>query len=132
MNIGPKADGTIAPIFQERLKEIGSWLKVNGEAVYSSSVNKKAQKDTTNPEVYYTVKGSNIYAFLLKWPMDNIIRLGVPKPKSPASKVNMLGVEKSLEWKYEKLHGLEIPLPRMHPQQMPCQWIWVLRMTDFY
>ncbi|CAG2060388.1 unnamed protein product [Timema podura] len=36
INVGPTKDGIIAPIFEERLRDLGSWLKVNGEAIYSS------------------------------------------------------------------------------------------------
>ena len=34
LNVGPMADGTIPFIQQERLKALGNWLKVNGEAIY--------------------------------------------------------------------------------------------------
>ena len=36
MNIGPTADGMIRPIFEERLRDVGSWLQVNGEAIFST------------------------------------------------------------------------------------------------
>jgi alpha-L-fucosidase len=36
MNVGPTADGMINPIFEDRLREFGRWMKVNGEAIYSS------------------------------------------------------------------------------------------------
>ena len=36
LNIGPCADGTIPVVMQERLKEIGGWLAVNGEAIYGT------------------------------------------------------------------------------------------------
>lgn len=35
-NIGPTADGVIRPIFEERLRGIGSWLQVNGEAIFGT------------------------------------------------------------------------------------------------
>jgi alpha-L-fucosidase len=37
LDIGPDADGKIPPIMQERLLEIGKWLKINGEAIYGCS-----------------------------------------------------------------------------------------------
>jgi len=36
MNIGPQADGLIPPIFQERLGSVGTWLSVNGKAIYNT------------------------------------------------------------------------------------------------
>ena len=36
LDIGPAADGTIPVIMQQRLLEIGDWLKVNGEAIYGT------------------------------------------------------------------------------------------------
>ena len=36
LDIGPAADGTIPPIMEERLLQIGDWLKVNGEAIYGT------------------------------------------------------------------------------------------------
>ena len=36
LNVGPMADGTIPFIQQERLRDLGRWLKVNGEAIYGT------------------------------------------------------------------------------------------------
>jgi len=36
LNVGPGADGQIPLLQQERLLQLGEWLKVNGEAIYGS------------------------------------------------------------------------------------------------
>jgi len=51
MNVGPTADGIIAPIFEERLRQFGQWLGVNGEAIYASKP-WTAQNDTVTPNIW--------------------------------------------------------------------------------
>lgn len=36
LNVGPAADGQIPLLQQERLLDLGKWLKINGEAIYAS------------------------------------------------------------------------------------------------
>ena len=36
LDIGPTADGRIPVVMEERLIQIGDWLKVNGEAIYGT------------------------------------------------------------------------------------------------
>ena len=51
MDVGPTADGRILPIYEERLRQMGHWLKVNGEAIYSSRP-WQYQNDTVTPGVW--------------------------------------------------------------------------------
>lgn len=51
MNVGPTHDGRIVPIFEERLRQFGKWLGVNGESIYSS-VPWKYQNDTVTKDIW--------------------------------------------------------------------------------
>jgi alpha-L-fucosidase len=41
LNVGPAADGKIPLLQQERLLDLGNWLKINGEAIYGTRPYKK-------------------------------------------------------------------------------------------
>jgi len=129
MNIGPTKDGIIAPIFQERLKQIGSWLKVNGEAVYSS-VPWRSQNDTLTPHIWYTSKKSAVYVFIQSWPKDDVLSLGSPVPMGPDSKASLLGWSAPLEWKRDD-KVVDITLPDATVNELPCQWSWVIKLENF-
>ncbi|XP_060800381.1 tissue alpha-L-fucosidase [Amyelois transitella] len=129
INVGPTKEGTIAPIFQERLLALGNWLKVNGEAIYSSSPWVR-QNDTIEGDVWYTCAKTNydanhpvrkpnasdnitnIYAIFLRWPRDNILKMRYITPylHSGNYKVMMLGYDGYLQWEIN--NGIsEIKLP---------------------
>ena len=52
INIGPTHDGRISPVFEERLRQMGQWLAINGEAIYES-VPWTHQNDTLTPDVWW-------------------------------------------------------------------------------
>ncbi len=45
INVGPYCDGQIPLLQQERLLQLGGWLKVNGEAIYGSTMYAKATEE---------------------------------------------------------------------------------------
>ena len=51
VNIGPTHDGRIIPIFEQRLREMGSWLFTNGDAIYKSKP-WSHQNGTINSDVW--------------------------------------------------------------------------------
>jgi alpha-L-fucosidase len=64
LNVGPMPDGTIQPEFEERLREIGDWLKINGEAIYGTTYGPLQDL----PYGRTTEKGSTVYLHVFDWP----------------------------------------------------------------
>jgi alpha-L-fucosidase len=84
VNVGPRSDGTIPEEVQAILRDIGSWLKVNGDAIYGTrawgkfgegptGVVEGAFHDTetkpfTAQDFRFTTRGNSLYAIELAWP----------------------------------------------------------------
>ncbi len=64
LNIGPKADGTIPEASIERLKEIGTWMKVNGESIYGTQASPYDKPEWGR----YTRKEGKLYVHVFDWP----------------------------------------------------------------
>ena len=74
LNVGPTPEGTIQPEFEERLRGIGAWLKVNGEAIYGTSAGPLQDL----PFARTTAKGNTIYLHVFDWPKGALEVPGLP------------------------------------------------------
>ena len=152
LDIGPAADGTIPVIMQQRLHEIGDWLKVNGDAIYGTKPWKVSRQwsigevpkveynsefqtayDVTKLagepepgkaaiEAFFTSKGSEVYAILPRWPGRKIVLKDINAVKS----VELLGSPGPLKFR-AIADGIEIELPDL-PNALLHQPAWVLRV----
>ncbi len=72
LNIGPDANGVIPGGSVERLKEIGAWMKVNGEAVHGSGANPFPEAPAWGRCTTRALADgdSRIYLHVFDWPRD--------------------------------------------------------------
>ncbi|OWF45091.1 Alpha-L-fucosidase [Mizuhopecten yessoensis] len=133
INVGPTYDGRIIPIFEERLRQLGSWLDLNGEAIYTS-VPWTHQNDTVTSGVWYTsqksTNGTVVYAIVLDWPKEDEFVLGSPEPTSK-TKVDLIGYPAKLDWIPLPGHntGMLIRIPPISISKIVCKWAWVFRIS---
>lgn len=130
MNVGPTSYGRIVPIMEERLKQMGEWLGVNGKAIYGTRP-WSHQNDTVTKDVWYTKKksstGYTVYAILLQWPKAGTLTLGAPQTTT-ATVVSLLGYQGNFDWSKGPTGGIEIKFPLIGWNMMPCKWAWVLKL----
>jgi alpha-L-fucosidase len=128
VNVGPTKEGRIAPIYEERLRQMGQWLSVNGEAIYETQP-WIYQNDTVNSDVWYTSKYDVVYALLLQWPKKSII-LGAPYV-TPTTEVSMLGYNGTIVWKtISNSIGITIDVSQFGADSLPTQWAWAFKLTN--
>jgi len=122
LNIGPAADGTIPVIMEERLLQMGDWLRVNGEAIYGSRIYSKESQEG----VYYTKQPDADYAILDHFPFGTqVLELVNYDPKL---KAEILGSDAELTVRDH--HGkAEIVFPAINPDTMESQWLYTLKIT---
>jgi alpha-L-fucosidase len=107
LNIGGSPEGEMDPIAYQRLKEIGAWIKINGEGIYGSRMNKTFGE---GENIRYTKSkdGKTQYAFLMEFPENKITLSKIDIPQG--AKIIMLGTKKNLKWKKTDA-GYEITIP---------------------
>ncbi|CAH1130470.1 unnamed protein product [Ceutorhynchus assimilis] len=128
INVGPTKEGTISPIFEERLTQLGNWLGINGEAIYSSQP-WTSQNDSLNSNVWYTSRDTAVYAINLVWPESNTVELAsvVDLFKNPVTTVSLLGNEGKLKWVINS-DRVEIQFP--DKATVKSETAWVLKIVS--
>ncbi|MEN9685210.1 MAG: hypothetical protein RLZZ28_996 [Bacteroidota bacterium] len=159
LDIGPDEHGKIPPIMQERLLEMGEWLKLNGEAIYGTSRWKMASqwssmgkrdykakkgedimlKLTVDPEpgyatkeVFYTynAKTNSLYAIFPKFPSDRKLRLKNLAMHTGIKDIRFLATGEQLS--SQKMdNDLVVNLPAYDPNKIKSPLAYVIRLGNY-
>jgi alpha-L-fucosidase len=156
LDIGPDEHGKIPPIMQERLLQIGEWLKINGEAIYGTSRWKTASqwsdgrkdykdrsgdmllKITVDPdpgyavkEVFYTYneKTNTLYAIFPKYPENKKLVLK-DIDLSESGTVSFLSTGQNLPWTLNGRNTI-LDLPEYDPNKIKSPYAYVIRIGNF-
>jgi alpha-L-fucosidase len=144
LNVGPRSDGTIPDQVQQILRDVGTWLKVNGEAIYGTrpwtrygegptAVTTGPFHDTetkpyTPEDFRFTTKNGSLYAIELGWPANGTASVHALASTSLKNKkiqsVSLLGSDAKIEW-HQEADELRVQLPT----QPPCKYAYVLKIS---
>ena len=142
LDIGPTGDGRIPVIMQQRLVELGEWLKVNGEGIYGTHPWKVTAEGPTRPakgaderrqvfqpsDIRFTTRNGAVYVICLALPAGEIRIKSLGRSATPAAgevrSVELLGSEAKLTWTQEA-GELVVQCPRT----LPCQHAVTLKVS---
>lgn len=126
LNVGPSPDGELDPMVYDRLKGIGDWMQVNGEAIYGT----KPVKPYHETKIAFTQKGNSIYAFYLPEEDEKVmpgkISINSIQPVK-GSLVYLLGYSKPLKWETNGT-GSVIDIPKGLQNAPICQNAWTFKL----
>jgi len=126
INVGPDGEGRIPEIQQRPLRELGEWLRINGEAIYSTSPwSTRAAATADGDRVRFTQKAGAIYVVVLADELDpHLVVKGVTLPAASRGKV--MGSDISVDWSQQ---GNDVAFT-LSAGPVPAQVAHVLAITD--
>jgi alpha-L-fucosidase len=148
LNVGPRADGIIPEEVAGTLLAIGSWLDVNGDAIFGTRhweiygeqsqktiargdqtghYSESAEIEYTHEDMRFTQKGNAVYAIMFDWPGKTASVKSFGKNAGlleAVSEVCLLGCDEKLKWEWRD-NALTVEMPAARP----CDHAFVLKVT---
>jgi alpha-L-fucosidase len=115
LNVGPTSEGLIPEPSIERLKEMGAWMKVNGQAIYGTTASPFKRLAWGRCTKKVTADGATLYLHVFDWPKDG--KLIVPGLKNAVFSAELLADGSRLE-SISGPDGVTISVPVAAPDKM--------------
>jgi len=155
LDIGPAADGTIPPLMEERLLDIGQWLKINGEAIYGTrfagrscqwtegarpqqkygefmvkynlmdQLGQRPKDGMAVKQLFFTKKPDALYAISAGWPGRQLVIRHLRLPADAG--VTLLGWPGRLETRVAG-DTLTVALPDLGPDAAPGRYAYTIKI----
>jgi alpha-L-fucosidase len=123
LNIPHRPDGSFDDEALQFLKEMGSWMDINGESIYET----RPWKIFGLEELRIVQKDGNLYVTSFEWPENGRIEIPFVLTNQPGVELNevkLLGYEGELKVE-ETDKGLVIELPN----EKPCNYAWAFKIS---
>jgi alpha-L-fucosidase len=117
LNVGPTSEGVIPEPSVDRLKEIGAWMKVNGEAIYGTTATPFKEQPVWGRCTKKVAKnGATIYLHVFEWPTDG--KLVVPALDGKIKSARLLASGEKLTMNVDANGQLVLSVPQAAPDKI--------------
>lgn len=128
LDIGPGADGKIPPIMEERLLQIGEWMRYNNEAIYNTvRWRVTGQRSEGRKECYFTYnpEQDNLYTILPVWPGSEFVIKDLAV--AAGTQAELLETHQPLELE-QRGTDLVVKLPVFDPGRIKGRYAYVIKI----
>ena len=127
LNVAPSPEGDFHPEAYQRLNEIGTWIKANGEAIYETHGDNEVGPQG---KWVFTHKGNTVYA-IYRADEGEVIPQAIEIEKlnlSKTAKITVVGNAENLKW-VMKEGKVAVQIPEKMAKKIPRSYAYVLKIT---
>jgi len=123
LNVGPTADGLFPEAINERLAQIGAWMRINGESIYGTTGSpfRKLSFDGR-----CTAKGDTLYLEVFNWPPGGLV---IRDLLTPVRSARALEGGEELATEVEEQDGFKVLHIRKPPRFDPIATVVKLELA---